>query len=209
MVTAPATWRTAARCVLLTAALFGCDGNSSTGPEPTLGVANGPNGRNATVRITPQSDTVDALGETVQLATNASATTWMSLTPTVVTVDADGRVVSVGAGLGLVQAVVGRKADTAEVLVRQIPVGLNVTPDTLEFIFSNEPQTLTAALTDANGFALPGQPAVTWSSDDESVATVVEGVVTATLGAGATWIRAVFEAFTDSAYVNTPATPFP
>jgi hypothetical protein len=141
---------------------------------------------------------------------NAGAPSWTSLTPGIVTVDAAGRVVSVATGLGLVQASVGRKADTAEVLVRQIPAFLNVTPDTLHFIFSDEAQTLTAALADANRFPIPGRPAVTWSSDDPLVATAdTGGVVTATLGTGFTWIRAVFQALADSAFVNTPATPFP
>ena len=178
-------------------------------PDHSLAAGNGPKGNNPVVRITPESDTVDALGETIQFTANASAPTWASLTPGVVTVDALGRVLSVGTGLGLVQAIVGRKADTAEVLVRQTAVSLNVTPDTLEFIFSDDPQTLTAVVADANGFAIPGQPVITWSSDDPSVASVEDGVVTATLGAGFTWIRAVFEAFTDSAFVSTPATPFP
>jgi hypothetical protein len=194
--------------VVFAVLLGGCEGESSTGPAATLGVANGPNGKNAVVRITPESDTLDALGEAVQLTTNAVGPAWVSLTPTVVTVDASGNVVAVGTGLGLVQAVVGRKADTAEVFVRQIPVALSVSPDTLEFIFSPEPQTLTAVVEDANGFAIPDQP-ITWSSDDSSVATVVEGVVTATLGAGATWVRAFVGVLTDSAFVNTPATPFP
>jgi hypothetical protein len=198
------------RPVILVALLGACDSNSATAPGPSLAVANGPNGKNPVVRITPESDTADALGQTIQLTANVSTPTWASLTPGVVTVDAEGRVVSVGTGFGLVQAMVGRKADTAEVLVRQIPVSLNVTPDSLEFLgFSDEPQTLTAVLADANGFPLSGQPAVTWSSDDPSVATVADGVVTATLGAGFTWIRAIFEALTDSAFVNTPATPYP
>jgi hypothetical protein len=197
------------RPAILVALIGACESNGATAPDPSLAAANGPKGKNPVVRITPGSDTADALGETIQLTANASAPTWASLTPDVVTVDAAGRVLSVGTGLGLVEAIVGRKADTAEVLVRQIPASLNVTPDTLHFIFSDEPQTLTAVLADANGFPVSGQPAITWSSDDPQVASVADGVVTATLGAGFTWIRAIFEAFTDSTFVNTPATPYP
>jgi hypothetical protein len=197
------------RPALLVALLVACESNDAMAPDPSLAAGNGPKGNNPVIRITPESDTADALGETIQLTANASAPTWVSLTPGIVTVDAEGRVVSVGTGLGFVEASAGRKADTAEVLVRQIPASLSVTPDTLHFIFSDEPQTLTAVVADANGFPVSPQPAVTWSSDDPSVATVEDGVVTATLGAGFTWIRAVFEALADSAFVNTPATPYP
>jgi hypothetical protein len=197
------------RPAVLVALLSACGSSDAMAPDPSLAAGNGPKGNNPVIRITPQSDTVDALGETLQLTANVGAPTWVSLTPGVVTVDAVGRVVSVGTGLGLVQAAVGRKADTAEVLVRQIPASLSVTPDTLHFIFSDEPQTLTAVVADANGFPVSVQPVITWTSDDQSVATVDEGVVTATLGAGFTWIRAVFQALTDSAFVDTPATPYP
>ena len=199
------------RPALLVALLVACASNDAMAPDPSLAAGNGPKGNNPVIRITPGSDTADALGETIQLAANASDPTWTSLTPGVVTVDDLGRVLSVGTGLGLVQAMVGRKADTAEVLVRQFPASLSVTPDTLHFIHgSNEPQTLTAVVADANGFPLSPQPAVTWSSDDPSVATVEDGVITApNFDEAFTWIRAVFQAFTDSAFVDIPANPFP
>jgi hypothetical protein len=198
------------RSAMLATVITACGSNDAMAPNSSVAGANGPKGNNSVVRITPQSDTADALGETIQLTANAVAPTWTSLTPGIVTVDAAGRVVSVATGLGLVQASVGRKADTAEVLVRQIPAFLSVTPDTLHFFLSGEPQTLTATLVDANGFAIPGRPAASWSSDDPAVATVdTGGVVTATIGAGVTWIRAIFQALSDSAFVNTPATPFP
>lgn len=49
----------------------------------------------------------------------------------IATVDASGHVVSVGTGLGLIRALGegGRKADTAEILVRQLVVSVQVTPD--------------------------------------------------------------------------------
>lgn len=195
-----------ARLVALTAVLVGCQSDGTTGPTPSLGVANGPNGKNAVVRITPEQGTLDALGETVQLTANASAPTWTSLTPLVATVDAFGRVVSVGPGLGLIEAAVGRKADTAEILVRQIPASLEVTPDSIILGFQGV-ETLTAVVADANGFAIPDTP-ITWTSDDPAVATVMDGVVAA-IGEGVTWVRAAFTAFTDSTHVNAPASPYP
>ena len=198
-----------ARPAILVAVLVACESNDAMAPDPSLAAGNGPKGNNPVIRITPGSDTADALRETIQFAANATDPTWTSLTPGVVTVDAAGRVLSVGTGLGFIQATVGRKADTAELLVRQIPASLSVTPDTLHFIFSNDPQVLTAVVADANGFPVSPQPAVTWSSDDPSVATVEDGVITATLNEGFTWIRAAFQALADSAFVDMPANPFP
>lgn len=191
---------------VLIGALLACEGDGATAPVPNLAVANGPNGKNATVRITPQSDTLDALYDTLQLTANASTPAWSSLTPNVVTVDASGRVVSVGAGLGLIEAAVGRKADTAAVLVRQIPASLEVTPDSIILGFQGV-DTLAAVVADANGFEIAGTP-VTWTSDDSAVATVAEGVVAA-IDVGVTWVRAVFETFTDSTHVDVPASPYP
>ncbi len=91
-----------------------------------------PNGKNAPVHITPAEDTLDALQASLQLVANVDVT-WSSLTPTIVAVDADGGVLSVAPGTGLVQALGtgGRKADTARVVVRQVPAALHVSPDTL------------------------------------------------------------------------------
>ncbi len=194
---------------VLLGALLACEGDGATAPVPSLAVANGPNGKNATVRITPESDTLDALYDTLQLTANASGPTWISLTPSVATVDATGRVVSVGTGLGLIQAVVGRKADTAEVLVRQIPASLEVTPDSIGLFGGLQlVDTLTAVAADQNGFPIAGAQ-VTWTSDDPGVASVVDGVVTA-VSNGLTIVRAAIAALSDSATVLVDAAaPYP
>jgi hypothetical protein len=124
-------------------------------------------------------------------------------------VDAAGRVVSVGAGIGFIQAVVGRKADTAEVLVRQIPASLQVTPDSIGLFGGLQlVDTLTAVAADRNGFPIADAP-VTWASDDPAVASVVGGVVTA-VSNGLTIVRAAIAAFSDSATVLVDlAAPYP
>ena len=193
--------------LILTATLVACQGDGTTAPTPSLGAANGPNGKNAIVRVTPRSDTLDALGATLQLTANVSSPTWNSLTPAVVTVDAQGLVRAVGIGYGRIEAVVGRKADTADVLVHQIPVSLTVTPDDISLLGFFEVDTLTAVVSDANGYPVPGAP-IAWSSDDPTIATVVDGVVTA-YEVGVTWVRAVFAALSDSARVESVAGPYP
>jgi uncharacterized protein YjdB len=196
-----------AASTMLAALLAACEGDGATAPAANLGVANGPNGNNAVVRITPQSDTLDALSDMLQLTTNASAPTWVSLTPDVASVDAEGRVVSVGTGLGLIQAVVGRKADTAEVLVRQIPASLQVTPDAITVAFP-ETGTLTAVVADRKGFPI-ADAQVTWTSDDPAIASVLDGVVSA-VSDGLTIVRAAFAGLSDSAIVEAlVAAPYP
>jgi len=196
--------------LLLTGLLAGCTENEATAPRPSLAnTGNGPNGKNAVVRVTPASDTLDALYDTLQLTANLDVT-WTSLSPAVAQVDATGRVVSVGPGPGLIQALGagGRKADTAEILVRQLLASVEVTPDTLTVPLGVE-DTLTAVAADANGFPILGA-VVTWVSDAINVATVVHGIVAA-VDTGTATIRAIVGELSDSARVTVvdPAFPYP
>jgi uncharacterized protein YjdB len=85
-------------------------------------------------------------------------------------------------------------------------VSLTVTPDNISLGFF-EVDTLTAVVSDVNGYPVPGAP-IAWSSDDSTIATVVDGVVTA-YEVGVTWVRAVFAALSDSARVESVAGPYP
>jgi uncharacterized protein YjdB len=197
---------------LVLAGLLGaCESNVATAPRPNLSNAgNGPNGKNAPVRITPESDTLNALYDTLLLAANVDVT-WTSLSPTVATVDATGRVVSVGSGLGLIRAlgVGGRKADTAEVLVRQLLASVQVTPDSLTLEQGSQ-DTLTAVAADANGYPII-DAIVTWVSDAIEIATVLEGIVMG-VDTGATAVRASVNGVSDTATVRViapPANPYP
>jgi hypothetical protein len=198
------------RLVLLQAAvlLAACNGDSAVAPHPSLsGAANGPNGKNATVRVTPANDTLNALYDTLDLTANV-AVTWSSLTPGIATVDASGHVVAVGPGLGLIQALANRKADTAQVLVRQILASVSVAPDSITLPLQGV-DTLTAVAADANGFAIADLP-VTWTSDATAVATVVNGVVMA-VDTGTTTVRATADGVTGTARVKVAdiAMPYP
>jgi pyridoxal biosynthesis lyase PdxS len=85
---------------------------------------------------------------------------------------------SVGTGLGLVRALGegGRKADTAEILVRQLVASVQVSPDSTT-VPQESLDTLTAVVRDANGYPIV-DALVEWISDLISVATVAGGVVT-------------------------------
>jgi uncharacterized protein YjdB len=185
-----------------------CEGDDTTAPRANLsGAGNGPNGKNATVRVTPEIDTANALYDTLQLTANVPVT-WSSLDPSVAIVDPSGQVVVIGPGLGLIQAIAGRKADTAEVLVRQITASVQLTPDTIT-VAPEEIGTLTAVAADSNGFAI-ADALVTWVSDATAVATVVDGEVTG-VSEGTTTVRAGVGSVSDTAVVKVeiPATPYP
>jgi hypothetical protein len=210
------TVRASARRILVATAgivLAGCAGQDATAPGPLFS-GNGPNGKNAPVHITPAQDTLDALQASLQLLANVDVT-WSSLTPTIVAVDADGGVLSLSPGIGLVQAlgIGGRKADTATILVRQVPAALHVSPDSLHLsiYFSGGPtssEALTAVAEDANGFSI-ADAIVTWVSDLLSVATVsADGIVTA-VDTGSTTIRALLGSLSDTTNVEVVASPYP
>ncbi len=211
-----ATVRASARRILVATAgvvLAGCGGQEATAPRPVFG-SSGPNGKNAPVHITPAQDTLDALQASLQLVANVDVT-WSSLTPTIVAVDAHGGVLSVGPGTGLVRAlgIGGRKADTATVVVRQVPAALHVSPDSLHLsvYFPGGPTSsdaLTAVAEDANGYSI-ADAIVTWVSDLLSVATVsADGIVTA-VDTGTTTIRAILGSLSDTTVVQVAASPYP
>ena len=120
--------------------------------------------------------------------------------------DATGRVLAVGPGLGLIEALANRKADTAQILVRQVLKSVQVTPDSI-LLGLQQVATLTAVPADANGYPISGLP-VTWTSDATAVATVLDGVVTG-VAVGTTTVRATTAGVTGTAKVVVEDIPMP
>ena len=186
---------------LLATLLGACQGDQTVAPRPNLSAG----GNNGAVRVTPASDTLNAVKDTVRLTANFAAA-WSSLTPTVTTVDASGLVTAVGPGLGLIQALAkNHKADTAQVLVRQIVASVRVIPDSIALAFCCD--TLTAVVADSNGYPI-ANALVAWASDATAVATVSNGVVTP-VDTGTTTIRATADQVTGTARVYIVAAPYP
>ena len=110
-------------------------------------------------------------------ASGASGVIWKSSSPTVATVDANGNVTAVGGGTAVIYAVSADNTDVSAGCVVTVKgaaatgIKLSATSKTLE---NGESFVLKATLTGGsiNGYG------VTWSSSDESVATVSNGVVT-------------------------------
>jgi uncharacterized protein YjdB len=193
--------------VALAGVFSACEGDNSMAPAPSLNTGNGPSGKNATVRVAPMQDTLNALHDGLQLTANVPVT-WTSLTPGISSVDASGHVIALSPGLALIEALANRKGDTAQVLVRQIVASVQVSPDSITVV-AGLTGSFTAAVADSNGYAI-ANPVVTWASDATAVATVANGVVTGG-DSGATTIRATAGGVTGTARVGVipPAMPYP
>ena len=142
--------------VMLTAAFVGCDlfGGGET---------------NVTVSISQQTASI-AVGETLQLtatASDGSDIEWSSSDKTIVSVTRDGLVRGAKAGTATITAKAGEATATCEITVNSVDVTISQTTATVE-----KGQTITLTAEAADG----GE--IIWSSSDESIATVENGVVT-------------------------------
>ncbi|HSU93621.1 MAG TPA: Ig-like domain-containing protein, partial [Gemmatimonadaceae bacterium] len=170
--------------VLACAVALSCGGDS-TGP--------GGNG----VTITPNPDTV-ALGSTSTLhatvdgATGNPSIFWSSENTAIATVSGTGIVTGVAVGTAHIAASSGGKSGITTIVV--IPPGVasvRVTP-TSAAIKVGETVHLVAEPLDGNGNALEGRT-ITWSSDNEAVATVDNTGVVTGVSSGAATITATSE----------------
>ena len=146
--------------------------------------------RPAAAEVTPDVDTLVALGDTVRLAAEAADANghpiegavfaWSSGDEAVATVDSAGVVTATGNGEATIEAAAGAAVGTAQVTMRQRPAAVEVTPDVDTLVALGETVRLAAEAADANGHPIEGA-VFAWSSGDEAVATVDSaGVVTAT-----------------------------
>lgn len=175
--------------VLAALSISACSGNSVTGPTV------------ASVTVTPATGTLSSIGETVHLsaavkdnsgkAVTGASVAWSTANDGVATVSSTGLVTAVGNGTVEISATASGIEGTAQVTVAQKAATVTVDPATLQIEFGTTGQ-LSASAVDAKGNAV-GEATATWSSADESVATVdstgmVTGVaagtavVTATVG---------------------------
>ena len=141
----------------------------------------------ASVSVSPTSASL-TIGGTQQItatprdaqgnALTGRTVTWQSANPSVATVTQAGLITAVGVGNTTVTATSEGKVGTVTVAVAAPPVGsVAVTPSSasVNVAFTT---TLTATVRDANGAVMSGA-AVTWSTDQPSVASVTQaGVVT-------------------------------
>jgi len=172
----------------------------------------------ATVTVTPTSASV-VVGGTQQLSAQLKdsngnvltgrVVTWSSSNTATATVDANGLVTGVAAGLPVtITATNETKTGTSSIAVTLAPVNtVTVSPASASLVVGVTPtQQLTATLTDVNNNVLTGR-VVTWSSSNPSTATVDgSGLVTA-VGAGGTTITATSETKTGTASITVTLAP--
>ena len=134
------------------------------------------------IDVTPDTVALTARGDTVRLMAlvldpsghviEDPAVSWSSGHPSIVTVDVAGLVTAHRPGRTRVTAASGEAAGHAElVVVAPAPFAVRVTPGTVPLSRVGDTARLTAEVRDQLGRVLAAA-AVSWSSDDESVATV-------------------------------------
>ncbi|MBS7342631.1 MAG: Ig-like domain-containing protein, partial [Parabacteroides sp.] len=137
-------------------------------------------------------------------ATNQNVT-WKSSNTEVATVDANGKVTAVGEGNATitVTTVDGSKTATCIVTVTVPVTGVKLNKETLE-LFTDGSETLTATVEPGNAT----NKNVTWSSSDETIATVDNNGTVTAVGAGKATITATAGGITATCvvHVRKPAT---
>ena len=178
----------------------------------TVVISNDP----ASVAIAPDSALATSLGDTLvfrAVARNgrgdsvAATFTWRTPDSAVVQLLADGRALARAVGTARVIATVGSRADTALARVTNVPVAIDITPASRSYASLGEVDTLPVTITNARGAALP-RGAVTWTSDDATIARVTAGGIVTARDTGQTVIRATSGLVTDAVDVtvlNVPA----
>ncbi len=162
-----------------------------------------------TVEVTPASPTLEVT-DTTQLTATAKdvrgnvmtghTVTWTSTDPTVVTVDSNGNIEALKGGSATIKAQVDNVVGTAEVTVDAPVRSVTLTP-TAPAIEVTKTVQLSAQLADKGGNVLTGRT-ITWTSSDDTVASVdANGLVTGLKG-GTVTITAQADAATDSVDVT-------
>ncbi len=161
--------------------------------------------------------TLTALGDTLRLHadgrdrydnhTATAALTWMSTDPGVVSVSA-GTVVARGEGDARIVVASGASADTARLTVRQVVTTLTIDP-AAPALLPTESVRMTAVPADARGNPVDTTMQVTWSTSDESVATVDGDGMLHGVAAGDATVTAAAGPFTVGATVRVRTGPRP
>jgi hypothetical protein len=169
------------------------------GIAPATFTATAMAGPAAELVLGPATPTIDALQGTVQLTVRVedqygntvggSAAAWSSAQPAIATVNAQtGVVTGVSVGTAAITAAAGGISRAIDVVVRQVPATITVTPAAPQLATGSSVQ-LVAVASDANGHPIPA-PALTWASANQAVATVSPtGLVTA-VGVGSAGVSA-------------------
>ena len=151
--------------------------------------------------IEPGAHTLDAIGDTVELAAvvldqhehvmEDVTVTWSSADDAVATVDENGVVTAVDNGMAEITAQAGDAMGTASITVAQVPasISIEVASDATTLTEIGQTLQLLVSVNDGNENAI-AEPAVTWMSGDENVVTVDEDGLVEAVGNGMTEVTA-------------------
>jgi len=163
------------------------------------------------ITITPSNATLMSIGQTVQLTAavldqngqpvSGAMVTWASNNVNVATVSSQGLVTAVGNGTATISAQSGSVSQNANVTVRQTAVSIEIDPDTATLMAIGETVQLTAAVRDGNGRPVAGAD-VSWTSSEETVATVSDGGLVTAVMNGSAAITARAGSLSDTAMVT-------
>src|SRR6476469_5387217 len=189
---------------LVSAVLLSCGGGGDSTAPPTLTTLSlsFPQG---TLFVGQSANAVISGVDQFGAAIPTGTVSWSTASAAVATVSSSGVVTGVGPGQTQITATAGGKQAQTSVSVLQVPVASVAVAPTSATIIAPNTRQLTASALDANLNVLTGR-AVTWSSSDQSIATVdASGLVTG-VAAGVATITAASEgkSGTSQITVNAP-----
>ena len=162
----------------------------------------------AWVGVSPTTDTVTAIGDTVHLAATVtdksgsvlvgSSLLWSSDNPRVASVETDGTVIARGTGTTTIVVTVGERVARSRLTVKQVISTVRLNGDSTISISDGEQAPLAARGLDARGHVVGQRPIVWQSANPDIVSIDTLGIATARMP-GATTVGATIEGVT--AYV--------
>lgn len=162
----------------------------------------------AWVGVSPTSDTVTAVGDTVHLAATVtdksgsvlvgSSLLWSSDNPRVASVETDGTVIARGTGTTTIVVTVGERVARSRVTVKQVVSTVRLNGDSTMSISDGEQAPLAARGLDARGHVVPQRPVIWQSANPDILSIDTLGIATARLP-GSTTVGATIDGVT--AYV--------
>jgi Big-like domain-containing protein/Leucine Rich Repeat (LRR) protein len=172
---------------IVLALVTGCTSKSPTDAPPPVAT---------TMTLSAQAMNLSSFSETQSLTAMVSdqngtdmpsaSVVWASSMPSVASVSASGLVTAIGNGSTTITATSGIATAQATVTVQQVAASIAVSPLSMDLVGLGTAETIGATVLDAGGSVIAGA-VLTWSSDDEAVATVsADGMVTAVAGGAAT-----------------------
>lgn len=162
----------------------------------------------AWVGVSPTTDTVTAVGDTVHLGATVTdksgsvlvgaALVWSSDNPRVASVERDGTVIARGAGTTTIVVAVGEHIARSRVTVRQVVAAVRLNGDSTISIADGEQAPLSARGLDARGHLVAQRPVIWQSANPDVIAIDSLGIATAR-NPGSTTVGATIDGVT--AYV--------